>query len=97
MSSANRVKVHSFSGATTTDMKHFTKPLVQQKPTEIILHVGTNDVDIHSAEEVADNIMYTPLAKLLARCARLGRTRYISGNHAENHSSISATNQHQMS
>ena len=33
------------------------------------------------------------LAKLLARCARLSRTRYGSGNHAENYSSILATNQ----
>ena len=57
MSRAKRVKVHSFSGATTTEMKHFIKPLVQRKPSEIILHVGTNDVDIHSAEEVADNII----------------------------------------
>ena len=57
MSRTKRVKVDSFSGATTTEMKHFIKPLVQRKPTEIILHVGTNDVDIHSAEEVADNII----------------------------------------
>ena len=56
MSRAKRVKVHSFSGA-TTEMKHFIKPLVQRKPSEIILHVGTNDVDIHSTEEVADNII----------------------------------------
>ena len=56
MSRVKRVKVHSFSGATTTEMKHFIKPLVQRKPTEIILHVGTN-VDIYSAEEVADNII----------------------------------------
>ena len=41
--------------------------------------------------------MYTPLAKLLARCARLGRTRYGSGNHAEIYLSISATNQRQIS
>ena len=57
MSRAKRVKVHSFSGATTTEMKHFIKPLVQRKPSEIILLVGTNDVDIHSTEEVADNII----------------------------------------
>ena len=57
ISRAKRVKVHSFSGATTTEMKHFIKPLVQRKPSEIILHVGTNDVDIHSTEEVADNII----------------------------------------
>ena len=35
----------------------YIKPLVQRKPTEIILHVDTNDADIHSAEEVADHII----------------------------------------
>ena len=57
MSRAKRVKIYSFSDATSTEMKHFIKPLVQRKLSEIILHVGTNDVDIHSAEEVADNII----------------------------------------
>ena len=40
---------------------------------------------------------YTPLTKLLARWARLGRTHDGSGNHAKKYSSISATNQHQIS
>ena len=35
----------------------YIKPLVQRKSTEIILHVDTNDADIHSAEEVADHII----------------------------------------
>ena len=39
---------------------------------------------------------YTPLAKLLARQARLGTTQDGSRNKAENYSSISATNQHQL-
>ena len=55
MSRAKRAKVHLFSGATTADMKHFIKPLVQRKPTEI--HILANDVDIHNVEEVADNII----------------------------------------
>ena len=57
MSRAKIVKVYSFSGTTTTEMKHFSKPLVQRKPTEIILHFGTNYVDIHIAEDVADKII----------------------------------------
>ena len=40
---------------------------------------------------------YTPLTKLLARWARLGRMQGRCGNHATNHSSISATNQCQIS
>ena len=40
---------------------------------------------------------YTPLAKLLARQARPGTAHDGSGNEAENYSSISATNQHQLS
>ena len=39
---------------------------------------------------------YTPLAKLLAQQERLGTTQDGSGNKAENYSSISATNQHQL-
>ena len=42
------------------------------------------------------NIIYTPLAKLLARQARPGMTQDGSGNKAENYLSISATNQHQL-
>ena len=40
--------------------------------------------------------IYTPLAKLLARQARPGTTQDGSGNKAENYSSISATDQHQL-
>ena len=39
---------------------------------------------------------YTALAKLLARQARPGPTQDGSRNKAENYSSISATNQHQL-
>ena len=42
------------------------------------------------------NLTYTPLAKLLARQARPGTTQDGSGNKAENYSSISAANQHQL-
>ena len=39
---------------------------------------------------------YISLAKLLARHSRPGTTQDGSGNKAENYSSISATNQHQL-
>ena len=44
MSRANIVKVHSFSGATATDMTHHLKLLFRKKPDHIILHAGTNDL-----------------------------------------------------
>ena len=44
----------------------------------------------------AQQYSYTPLAKLLARQARPGTTEDGSGNKAENYSSTSATNQHQL-
>ena len=40
---------------------------------------------------------YTPLTKLLVRWARPGRKHGGSGDHAEEYSSISATNQRQIS
>ena len=40
--------------------------------------------------------IYTPLAKLLAQQARLGTIDDGSGNKAENYSSISITNQNQL-
>ena len=42
-------------------------------------------------------LKYTPLAKLLARQARPGTTDHGSGNKAQNYSSISATDEHQLS
>ena len=37
------VKVRNFPGATVADMEHYLIPIIQKKPSNIILHVGTND------------------------------------------------------
>ena len=60
------------------------KPM-QQMRVEIATYV-------HAGLLHAATYMYTPLAKLLARQARLGTTQDGSRNQAENYSSISATN-----
>ena len=39
-----KIKVQTFSGATTQDMKDYIKPLVAKNPAHIYLHIGTNDV-----------------------------------------------------
>ena len=42
MSRNKRVKISSFPGANTDDMKDFLTPLLRKKPDELILHIGTN-------------------------------------------------------
>ena len=37
------VKVHNFPGATVADMEHDLIPIIQKTPSNIILHVRTND------------------------------------------------------
>ena len=39
----NSVKLRSFSGASTEDMRSCLKPLLNQNPFVLILHDGTND------------------------------------------------------
>ena len=53
----NHVVVKSFSGATTSDMEDYLKPIVRREPEEIILHVGTNDLKLMSDELVADGFI----------------------------------------
>ena len=51
-----KVKVQTFSGATTQDMKDYKKPLIVKKLAHIYLHIGTNDAANLSADQVKDNI-----------------------------------------
>ena len=52
------VKVYSFSGADTHDMFDFIKPLLNKNPDEIILHVGTNNLQcMLSPEQIVDEIL----------------------------------------
>ena len=57
MSREKRVKVHSFSGATTEEMKYVRKPLLERKAPHVILHCGTYDLAQESScKEVAQKI-----------------------------------------
>ena len=42
--STHKVVVKHFRGAKTKDMKSYVTPTVEQKPDNIILHTGTNDL-----------------------------------------------------
>ena len=51
------VKVGNFPGATVADMGHYIIPVIQKKPSNIILHVGTNDVKNLRSPTVLDNLL----------------------------------------
>ena len=52
-----KVKVWSFPGCTSKDMKDHIQPLLRRNPQEIILHVGTNSIrSSESAQACADEI-----------------------------------------
>ena len=56
MSSSRSVSVKSFSGAKTSDMKHYIVPTLSTPPDEIGLHIGTNDIIHSSAQQIIQNI-----------------------------------------
>ena len=51
------VKVRNFAGATVADIEHYLIPIIQKKPSNIILHVGTNDAKNLPSRTVLDNLL----------------------------------------
>ena len=63
----NKVRVSTFPGCTTKDMRDHIKPIIRKKPDRLIIHVGTNSLqDSESAtacsEEIVDLISWTESA-----------------------------------
>ncbi|CAB3990522.1 Hypothetical predicted protein [Paramuricea clavata] len=56
-SASNHVVVKSFSGATTSDMEDFLRPVLRKEPNKIILHIGTNDINYQTAQTVAERVL----------------------------------------
>ena len=40
------VKVRHFPGSTVDDMNHHIVPILRKKPSQLIVHVGTNDTSL---------------------------------------------------
>ena len=57
MSRSKFVKVFSFSGATTEDMKSYLVPLIEKKPDHIILNIGTNHLTGDTPESIVEKIL----------------------------------------
>jgi len=53
----HNVKVRVFRGASCEDMKHYIKPLLKKKPTNIIMHIGTNNTPNDNSRSVLDKIL----------------------------------------
>ena len=73
--STRKVVVKHFSGAKTKDMKSYVIPTVEQKPDNIILHTGTNDLkNIDTPEEITMGIL-----NLAMTCKTDTNSVFISG------------------
>ena len=46
----DRLFIHSFPGATISDMTSYCQPAIDKKPSNIILHCGTNDMNCEKSE-----------------------------------------------
>ena len=57
MSRDKCVRVDSFSGTNIEDKEDFLTPIIRRKPDEIILHVGTNNLQNDSLSVIANNIL----------------------------------------
>ena len=57
LSKEKKVTSRSFSGSTINDMLDFSKPFLRQKPENLILHIGTNDICGESSDNVATKIV----------------------------------------
>lgn len=51
------VKVRSFAGARVSDFYFCMAPLLSKKPSNVIIHVGSNDVEHSYADKIADEIV----------------------------------------
>ena len=54
--SKQRVSGNSFPGATVSDMRHFRQPILEKRPREVILHVGTNCLKNQGSRTVGKSI-----------------------------------------
>ena len=57
MATHHKVKVWTFPGSTNNDMKEYIKPILNRKPEEIILHIGTNSLSSLDPASCANEII----------------------------------------
>ena len=55
--SGTTVKVRCFPGANISDMYHFCIPIINKRPSFLILHVSTNDAEKYMSREILDKLL----------------------------------------
>ena len=50
------VKVKRFPGSTVDNLSHHI-PIIRKKPTNMIIHTGTNDAPSSTSREIQDNLL----------------------------------------
>ena len=51
------VKVQHFPGSTVDDMSYHIVPILQKKPSYLIIHVGTNDASSSTSREILNKLL----------------------------------------
>ena len=51
------VKVKRISGSTVADLSHHIIPILQKKPTNMIIHIETNDAPRSRSRQIQDNLL----------------------------------------
>ena len=51
------VEVKCFPGSTVDDLSHHIIPIIRKKPTNMIIHTGTNDAPSSTFREIQDNLL----------------------------------------
>ena len=51
-----KAKVRVFPGAVIDDMYHYLTPLLKKKPSNIILHIGSNDAPYKTVDEIENDL-----------------------------------------
>ena len=51
------VKVKRFPGSNTDDLSHHIIPIIQTKPTNISIHVETNETHCSTCKHIRDNLL----------------------------------------
>ena len=55
-SKKSKVVVRSFPGANSSEMLDYIKPLVNKKPQQMIIHIGTNDLTLKNPTDTIENL-----------------------------------------
>lgn len=57
MSKNKKIVVRSFSGAVVNDFYNYLEPLMEKKPSKLIIHAGTNDTSSKNANEIFTELL----------------------------------------